>query len=325
MTPTKGTTKPAEPAQEAPPAAAEAVKDPKTPVAPPESILLKLVAILAEVGNVEKKGRNTAQNYSFARESDLVDKVRPIMAREHLFLHQTIVKHRLMQQGQTRTGSTNWLTILTIRFTWMNADTGEIWPTHADWVGYGQDTGDKGIGKAATNAEKFFLFKTFLVATGDDPEADEKTDRRAAEDGAAEGTRVSSRSRTAGQGKGGRSTVPTPVQIREVWRLFNVAGMKAPDVLVFINKTLSVDTSTVSLEKKGELLNFLQSLPAAQVGILIRNLSELTGDGGAEGTSADTAESGSAAPDGPTEPPADGTPDQPPELDQPSELGDQPI
>lgn len=291
-------------------------------VAPPESVTLKLVAVLAEVGSVAKRGKNTAQNYSFVREADLVERLRPLIARERLFLHQTIIKHEMTQQGQTRSGQTNWLTILTIRFQWVNADTGEVWDQPSEWIGYGQDTGDKGIGKAATSAEKYFLFKTFLVSTGDDPEGDDKVDRRAAEDGAAEGTRVSRRERTEGQGRGGRSAVPTPIQIRELWRLFGVAKMKQPEVVEFIGRILKIKVEGVDTAKRGELLNFVQSLPGAQVGILIRTLSEQTGDQGAEGKDADASD---AAPGGdgdgaqPDEgPPAD---DAPPDTD----LGDQPV
>ena len=35
------------------------------------------------------------------------------------------------------------------------------------WTGESLDTQDKGITKAATSAEKYFLMKTFVISTGD--------------------------------------------------------------------------------------------------------------------------------------------------------------
>ncbi len=314
----------AKPAEAPEPAATEAAeKPPEAPpigakaVAPPESITLKLVAVLAEVGSVPKLGRNRSQNYSFVRESDLVERIRPLMAREHLFLHQTVLDYKVEAQGQTQRGGTNWLTTVKIRFTWVNGDTGDMWAEGiTEWYGTGQDTGDKGFYKACTGAEKYFLFKTFLVSTGDDPEGDENVDKRAAEGEAVEGARVSGRTSTRGQGRGGKSSVPTPVQIRELWRLFTAAKMKAPDVLTFIERVLKIKTDAVDPTKQGELLNFVQSMRGEQVGILIRTLSEETGDQGDEVKDADT-DAGGEAPD-------DGA-DEPADEEQSEELGDQPI
>ena len=51
----------------------------------------------------------------------------------------------------------------------------------AEWAGSGDDPADKGLYSAYTGAVKYFLMKAFLIPTGDDPEADEGTDKRAAE------------------------------------------------------------------------------------------------------------------------------------------------
>lgn len=257
-------------------------------VVPPKSIFMKLIAILAEVGNVEKKGYNKAQSYNFMRETDLVDKIRPVMAREHLFLHQTVIEQKITEVGETKSGSHNRLVEVVMRFTWVDADTGESWHVPADFPGHGMDTGDKGIYKAMTGAEKYFLMKTFLVSTGDDPEGDEKTDRQEAAAEAETGTRVAGRKRSAGQEKGGKSTVPTGPQIRELWRLFQAAGMVATDVVAFVERTLKVSGKHIDPAEKGAMLNWVQSLTGAQVGILIRTLSESTGDTGEPESGSDT-------------------------------------
>ena len=41
-------------------------------------------------------------------------------------------------------------------------------------IGSGQDKGDKGPYKAYTGAQKYFLMKTFMIPTGDDPEKDDE-------------------------------------------------------------------------------------------------------------------------------------------------------
>jgi hypothetical protein len=61
---------------------------------------------------------------------------------------------------------------VTMRFRFIDADTGES--IESVFLGEGQDKGDKAFYKAYTGAVKYVLMKTFLVATGDDPEADEQ-------------------------------------------------------------------------------------------------------------------------------------------------------
>jgi hypothetical protein len=63
-------------------------------------------------------------------------------------------------------------------FTWYDTETGES--LVVEWAGSGSDKGDKGLYKAMTGAEKYVLLKTFLVPTGDDPEAEEPKPRPAA-------------------------------------------------------------------------------------------------------------------------------------------------
>ena len=65
-------------------------------------------------------------------------------------------------------------------------------------MGAGDDGADKGLYKAYTGAVKYFLMKTFLIPTGDDPEADTKADERAA-----------SRAAPARPAPNGHGTVPT--------------------------------------------------------------------------------------------------------------------
>ena len=63
------------------------------------------------------------------------------------------------------------MTVIKMRFTWINAENPEEQIVTL-WEGQGVDNGEKGIGKAATYAEKYFILKTFNIPTDkDDPDA----------------------------------------------------------------------------------------------------------------------------------------------------------
>lgn len=157
----------------------------------PKTIYGKLAMVTGLIGQVRKSGRNTFHNYSYAKESDLVEAIRPLLARLRIFVwwslaegnaEQGIVPHeRLSQTKRDRqgnvTGESDTLTKVMAWFKFIDDDGNATEPQLV--AGYGDDTGDKGLYKAYTGMEKYFLFKTFLVSTGDDPEGDARTDRRA--------------------------------------------------------------------------------------------------------------------------------------------------
>ncbi len=68
------------------------------------------------------------------------------------------------------------ITTLEMAFAIIDAETGTT--IERPWIGTGQDKGDKGADKAYTGAVKYFLMKTFMIPTGDDPENDTKETRR---------------------------------------------------------------------------------------------------------------------------------------------------
>jgi hypothetical protein len=70
------------------------------------------------------------------------------------------------------------LTVLEMTMSFHDGETGERMDYF--WRGYGTDKEDKGGYKAMTGAEKYFLLKTFLIPTGDDPERDDQRQRKAA-------------------------------------------------------------------------------------------------------------------------------------------------
>lgn len=135
------------------------------------SLYSKLADVMGEIGYVEKRGRNEFHGYSYATEADLVDAVRSKLAERNVVMIPSLtnVSERPIK---TAKGKDSTLTTARIAFTFCDGDSGE---THsADWAGAGDDPADKGLYKAMTGAAKYFLMKSFLIPTGDDPEADSK-------------------------------------------------------------------------------------------------------------------------------------------------------
>ena len=127
----------------------------------------KMLNIMAKVGYLQKKGKNSAQNYNYLKEADVVQAIRGAMIEERVFMY-TSVRRDNHTVYQTKSGSTQFLVSVTMDVKFVDVDSGES--QVCTFCGDGADTGDKGIYKAITGAEKYALMKTFLIETGDDPE-----------------------------------------------------------------------------------------------------------------------------------------------------------
>lgn len=144
-----------------------------TPTPTPNSraaLYRKIAGVTAAVSRIPKNGRNTFHNYTYATESDITDGLRDLLAEHGLaFLPPSVLD---WQRDETvdnpKLGPR---TRVQVQFALGCADTGETY-TAVLW-GEGQDTADKGFYKAYTGAVKYFLMKTFLIATGDDSERDD--------------------------------------------------------------------------------------------------------------------------------------------------------
>lgn len=141
------------------------------------NLYAKLAAVLGEVGYIQKKGVNSFHKYKYVTEQDLVEAVRAKLAERNVVLIPSVVGID-ERPVKTAKGADSCVTTVRVAFTFCDGDTGQ---THtAEWAGAGDDPADKGIYKAYTGAMKYFLMKCFLIPTGDDPEADERTDKRSA-------------------------------------------------------------------------------------------------------------------------------------------------
>jgi hypothetical protein len=135
------------------------------------SLASKIAKVMDAVGYVQKGGTNSAQGYKFVQASAVADKVRAELSKLHVSMTPTHID--VISEGLTPSGKQ---ALLTLRFTWTLTD-GESGETISfQSIGTGADSGDKAAYKAATGALKYALLTGFLIPTGDDPEADVKTD-----------------------------------------------------------------------------------------------------------------------------------------------------
>lgn len=156
----------------------------------------KIVKVMAKVERVPKNGYNAFHKYQYTTESDLIEHVRKFMVEEGLVLFNNVREYEI--NGELAT--------VTVDFTLCCTDTGESVTTCL--VGQGADKGDKAFYKAYAGATKYYLMKTFLVPTGDDPEADATTDQRAYGNKKSSNQKKQSGNGQAATPSGGGSTKP---------------------------------------------------------------------------------------------------------------------
>ena len=134
-------------------------------------ILQKLLAIMEDVGSLEKDKKNQMQNYEYLSESAVKHAIQPLLVKYKVVFTIEARGQKRENIGQTKTGSTMFNTDVELLYVFYDAESGES--LSGVFVGTGSDTGDKGVYKAITGAIKYILTSTFLIPTGEDPE-DEK-------------------------------------------------------------------------------------------------------------------------------------------------------
>ncbi len=138
------------------------------------NIYEKLLAIQMQVDSLVRDGKNLSDKYDFASDENVLDRFRPLMDEYKLLLIPRVTAATI-HEGTTRSGTARYLTELMLEMVWHDAETGE--QLVIPWYAQGVDlAGEKGVGKALTYAEKYFLLKFFHVATKkDDPDSDPRT------------------------------------------------------------------------------------------------------------------------------------------------------
>lgn len=127
-----------------------------------------ILSVMSEVGYVQKE-RKSGLNYSFAGEAALIAALRPPMVKAGIICYvldlPEVERGGYVTSKGTAMNTTNLHGV--VRFE--HPESGTCIDVHA--VGEGADVGDKAGNKAATGLLKYALRQTFLIETGDDPDA----------------------------------------------------------------------------------------------------------------------------------------------------------
>lgn len=138
------------------------------------SLLQKLAAVRAEIGYIQKDGRNTNQGYKFLSELQITELFKEKLERHGIWF---CYSSEITNVHNNPKGSML-VTDVRVTYSFIDVETGDSWTGTAS--GQGADAGDKGVYKAITGAVKYIFMKTFLIPTGDDPEHDDKPRRSSA-------------------------------------------------------------------------------------------------------------------------------------------------
>ena len=114
------------------------------------------------------EGQTGSARYNYVSGAKLLGVIRPLMDKLGLILTQEVVEiHNEPITYMTRNGEkTEMFTTAHIRFTWVDTDDGS--QVVNEFFANGMNAWDKGLGSALTYAERYYLMKTFHIATDED-------------------------------------------------------------------------------------------------------------------------------------------------------------
>lgn len=141
------------------------------------NIYQKLVEVRKSVPYLQKASEGT--QYQYVGSSQVLAAVRNKMDELGLFLTVKVIGHNVQSETVENRDkydklkkTTTYFTELDLEFTWINAENPQETLTTSFYAQGVDIAGEKGVGKALTYGEKYFLLKTFNIATDkDDPDA----------------------------------------------------------------------------------------------------------------------------------------------------------
>lgn len=126
----------------------------------------KLMEVRRAVDYLQKAQRNEQQKFDYVSSAQVLGTVRVKMNEHGLLLRPQIIKTVFHHKGS----DSMHVTELKMTMTWIDTESGEKEVNL--WYAQGTDQHEKGVGKALTYAEKFFILKYFNIPTDKwDPDA----------------------------------------------------------------------------------------------------------------------------------------------------------
>ena len=137
-----------------------------------ETLRAAQLAVMKDVGYVQKKGRVGSGNYgyTYAGEKELIAQLRPSMIKHGIVMYPDICEVVKTEDYTTGKGHRMSLFLGKRRFCFEHIESGE--QAFVEVFAEAADQGDKRASKAMTLAKKYALREFFLIETGDDPDAE---------------------------------------------------------------------------------------------------------------------------------------------------------
>ena len=143
------------------------------------NIYQKLIEVRKMVPYLQKE--NAGQQYKYVSSSQVLSNCKVKMDELGLLLIPAVIGHKVTESivevhdqntGFVTKRTTTYFTELDMSMTWVNAEKPDE-TIACTWYGQGVDiAGEKGVGKAMTYAEKYFMLKFFNIPTDkDDPDS----------------------------------------------------------------------------------------------------------------------------------------------------------
>jgi hypothetical protein len=140
------------------------MEDPST-----DKLAMKVAQVMADIDAVPKNGRNDFHNYNYSTDDDVMQSVRPVMAKHNLIALPSVVDRSVERVSTGKKESDYQLhTRITLSITLVDGDSGQSKTMR--WQGEAQDGQDKGLYKAYTSGIKYWALKTFLLSADADVE-----------------------------------------------------------------------------------------------------------------------------------------------------------
>lgn len=136
-------------------------------------IAKKLVLIMGECSHVAKDGFNDYHKYKYASAAGVLETINAALVKHKV---ASVVTPTILSSFDVTNAKGNIEHQVTVgcNILLIDSESGESMDLYG--IGTGQDAGDKAVMKAETAAIKYAYLLSMAISTGDDPEADTKTD-----------------------------------------------------------------------------------------------------------------------------------------------------
>jgi len=121
----------------------------------------KLIKVRESVKYLQKG--NKGDRFNYVSSSQVLGAIRQNLDKHNVYLKTEIINAEVHEKVRSNGNIWN-LTCVTLRYTWINADNPEEQDV-SEFYAQGLDDSEKGVGKACTYGEKYFLLKSFNIPT----------------------------------------------------------------------------------------------------------------------------------------------------------------